>query len=116
LLNSIVKLLITVHCWVRTRSQALDFRFQLGDPRLHLLDHRGDLPLREPSVDVLRAVHVPGIDREQDRPFRLAGIRRLAEPLLQCRVSFDDPPGPPQLHPPFVRVVHQEDERFRILG
>ena len=61
--------------------QAFDFRFQFGDPGLEFLDHRGDLPLGEPLVDVLLAVHVPGLDREQDRPLDLARVRRVAEPF-----------------------------------
>src|SRR3954463_5732188 len=35
------------------RPQAFDFGFQFRDPRLQLLDHRGDLPLREAERDVL---------------------------------------------------------------
>jgi hypothetical protein len=55
---------------IRLQSQALDLGHQLGDPGLELLDGWPDLPLRKPPVDVLRAVHVPRLDREQDRPLR----------------------------------------------
>ena len=98
------------------RSQAFDFRFQFGDPRLELLDHQGDLPLRKPLVDMLWAIHVPRIDREQNRPLDLAGVRRVAELRLQRRIAFDPPDGAPYFHPPTVRVVHQEEERLWILG
>ena len=114
LLNSIVMLLVTVGDGAR--HQAFDFGFQFGDPGLEFLDHRGDLPLREPLVDVLRAVHVPRLDREQDRPLHLAGVRRVAELLQQGRVPLDHAGGAPHLHPPAVRVVHQEEERLRVLG
>ena len=67
-------------------------------------------------MDVLRAVHVPRLDREEDRPLHLAGVRRVAELLLQVRVPLDHPGGAPHLHPPAIRVVHQEEERLRVLG
>ena len=46
-------------------SSACTFNRVFCDPTLELLDHRGDLTLREPPVDVLVAVHVPRLDREQ---------------------------------------------------
>src|SRR5258708_32214032 len=48
LLKSIIRLLIVVLSLGNNRSQAFDFRFQFGDPSLELLDHRSNLPLREP--------------------------------------------------------------------
>ena len=96
--------------------QAFDFRFQFGDPLLQLLDHRGDLPLRKPLVDVLLAIHVPRLDREQNRPLDFAGIRRIAELLQQVRIVLNHARRAPELDPLAVGVIHQEDKRLRILG
>lgn len=59
-------------------TKSFDFRFQFGDPRLKLLDQRRDLPLREPGVNVLLAVHVPRFDGEQNHPLHLSGVRGVA--------------------------------------
>lgn len=47
---------------------------QFRDAAVQLLDDRGHLPLREPLVDVLRAVHVPRLDPEQDGPLDLPRV------------------------------------------
>jgi hypothetical protein len=51
-------------------------------------------------MDVLGAVHVSDLDREQDRSLGLAGVFSVAEFLLQGRVPLDHARGAPDLDPP----------------
>jgi len=91
-----------------------EFRFQVRDPLLELLDQRGDLPLRKSLVDMLRAVHVPRFELKQNGSFHFAGVRGIAEPFFQRRIAFDDRRLAPEFHALAVRVVHQEDEGLRV--
>ena len=49
-------------------------RLQLANPALKLLDPRLDFLLRNPIVDVLWAVDIPGFNAEQDGVLNLARI------------------------------------------
>ena len=44
-------------------------------------DNRGDITLSNPLVNVLRAVHILGLDRKQDGTFDLARVVGVREPL-----------------------------------
>ena len=57
------------------RLEQTKLMFQLLDSVLKWLDDGSDLLLREPLVNVLRAVHVPRLDFEQDFP----GARSIRE-------------------------------------
>ena len=90
-------------------------RLQLADAALKLLDHGLDFSLRKPLVDVLGTVDVPRFDGEDDGPLDLARIVRVTQAIQQLGVILDHPGGAPQLDPLLVGVIHQEDERLRVL-
>ena len=89
--------------------------FEFLDATLELLDDRGDRRLGEAPVDVLRAVHVPRLHLEDDRPLDLAGIAGVSQGLDQPGIPLDHPSRAPDLDPPPLGVVHQEEERPRVL-
>ena len=60
----------------------------------------GHLGLGEARGDVLRAVHVPRVDGEQDGALGPGAIAGVGEPRQQRRIVFDDPRAAPELDPP----------------
>ena len=67
-------------------------------------------------MDVLRAIHVPCFDGEYDGSFDSARILRVLQTFEQFRVVFGDTSRSPQFDASAVGVVHQENERLRIVG
>ncbi len=63
-----------------------------------------------------RAVRVPFLDLEQDRPLDAAAIGGVCERARQRRIIGDCPRPAPDLHPPPGRIVDQEKEGPVILG
>ena len=66
--------------------------------------------------NVLRAVGVPGFHLEQDH---LLGPRLVAlgpKPGEEFGIALHHAGAPPDLHPPALRVVHDENEGLAVLG
>src|SRR5262249_21812290 len=64
--------------------------------------------------NMLRAVPVPGKDREDERSFDAGCLRRAGDLSGQLAV-IDDLGAAPKLEPSRVRIVHQEQERAVVL-
>src|SRR4051812_30795212 len=67
------------------------------------------------SVDELRTVHVPCLHLEDDRPLDLAGIAGISRDIEQPGIPLDHPGRAPDLDPTSLGVIHQEEERPRVL-
>jgi hypothetical protein len=71
------------------RLSLRQLRLQLADAALESLDHGLDLPLREPLVDVLGAVDVPGAAEQPRLPDALLAGEDFAEAVRIAQVEFD---------------------------
>ncbi len=65
---------------------------------------------------MLRAIGVPGLDREQDRLRRPRAVALRRQRRHQGVVAFDDPRLAPDFDAPAGRVIDQEELRARVLG
>ncbi len=69
---------------------------------------------------MLWAVYIPGVEVEEEHSLRrgsLAGVTvvGVGEPLEELLVVFHDLRASPELDASTIRVVHEEDERLRVL-
>lgn len=66
-------------------------------------------------MNVLWAVHVPGLDGEQDRSFDAAWKLRILQSFKQFRIVFHNSSRTPEFDTTAVDVIHQEDKRLGII-
>jgi len=88
---------------------------ELGDAVFQPIDRLLDILDEEHLRDVLRAVHVPGLEREHNDLLGTAKVAFDREPPHELGIVLDDARLSPQLDPPPAGVVHQEDECAGIL-
>src|SRR5437764_11183830 len=91
-------------------------RLELGDAGLQAPDHRDDVGLVELARDVLRAVDVPRLDGEQQHLLRPGAIALRHQMSQQRRIVLDDAGATPDLYPPPLGIVHQEEEGAVVAG
>jgi hypothetical protein len=71
-------------------TQAGVLGFEIADAVFHPFNGRSDMGGIELFRDMLGAVHVPGLNREQDRLLRSRVVTFRQEPREQLRIVRDD--------------------------
>ena len=98
------------------RPQRGDLGLELGDARLQGRHQGEDFVIAVARRDVLRAVDVPGIEREQDGPLDISLVAGFGQPLEQFGIVLDNPRPAPDLDAAAVGIIHQEDIGLVVLG
>ena len=99
-----------------SRPQLGNLRFQFGDPLVALGERFGHIRGVELLRNVLRAIRIPGLHREQDH---LLGPRLVVfghQPCRQRRIPFDHPRLAPDLDALPERIVDEEEIRLGIFS
>jgi hypothetical protein len=79
-------------------------------------DRSRDILSEQHLRNVLRAIGVPGLDREQDGRFRARPVAFREQARDQFQIVLDHACGSPDLHPLVVLIIYKEDHGARILG